>query len=288
MNTLLLVGGELCQRTAARLDPLQWQCVGLRRRPMPPAAGDRIQWHQADLASPESLHRLAVAVFPRVTHVLYAPAPSGRDPASYADVYSEGFPGLMAAFSEEQRRNLQRVVLVGSTAVWGASDAWVDESTPMQRNGFRSECIIDAITALQVLLPAPVGVALCPSGLYGPGRTRLLEGLRKGSMVAPDGPGHWANRLHIDDAARACAHLLGLPNPDPLYIATDDTPMPTADLYDAVARLLDAPPVARQTQPGSGKRLSNRRLKASGWTPRWPDTIEGYRALIRVAGGTPM
>ncbi|WJJ92521.1 hypothetical protein [Neopusillimonas aromaticivorans] len=37
MNTLLLVGGDLCVRTARLLDPHDWKCIGLRRSPMPPS-----------------------------------------------------------------------------------------------------------------------------------------------------------------------------------------------------------------------------------------------------------
>ena len=283
MNTLLLVGGELCQRTAALLDRAQWRCLGLRRRAMGDAADDdSIIWHQGDLADPESLAVLAKGPLAQATHVLYAPAPSTREPQSYADVYSEGLPRLLAAFAPEQRSRLQRVVLVGSTVVWGGSDAWVDETTPMENSNFRAAGVVGAIEALQSTLPAPVGVAVCPSGLYGPGRTRVVQGLREGTTVAPEGPGHWANRLHIDDAARACVHLLTLADPEPLYIATDDTPMPTAELYDAIAPLAGGPSVQRESRPGSGKRLSNARLRGTGWAPRWPDTVEGYRALIEA------
>ncbi|HLU02595.1 MAG TPA: hypothetical protein VKZ94_07520, partial [Advenella sp.] len=103
-------------------------------------------------------------------------------------------------------------------------------------------------------------------------------GIQAGAITAPDGPGHWANRIHIDDAARACAHLLTLSNPQPLYIGTDDNPMPTAQLYDALAQMLDAPSPARQLRAPDGKRLSNARLRASGWIPAWPNALEGYAA----------
>src|SRR5690606_30942549 len=122
--------GELCQRTAALLDRNAWRCLGLRRRAMPAEADPLISWHQADLARAETLEKLAGRPFEHVTHVLYAPAPGGRDPQHYADAYSEGLPRLLAAFTPQQREGLQRVVMVGSTVLWGASDDWVDETTP--------------------------------------------------------------------------------------------------------------------------------------------------------------
>src|SRR3546814_902225 len=143
----------------------------------------------------------------------------------------------------------------------------------------------EAEAALHAFLSPGVGVALRLSGLYGPERLRLLHGLRAGTITAPDGPGHWANRIHIDDAARACAHLLNLADPRPLYIGTDDHPMPTAQLYDALARLMGAPLPARRLQAPSGKQLSNARLRASGWAPEWPSALDWYAAYLAKQRG---
>ena len=54
-------------------------------------------------------------------------------------------------------------------------------------------------------------------------------------------------------------------------------------LYDQLASLIDAPmPAEGPAPPGIGsKRLSNARLRASGFVPQWPDAREGYAALLR-------
>jgi len=173
---------------------------------------------------------------------------------------------------------LQRCILVGSSAVWAPSDDWVDEETPVQNTGFRTAALLKAEASLDILASPHVGVTLRLSGLYGPGRVRLLQGLRAGTITAPDGPGHWANRIHIADAAQACAHLLKLDAPEALYIGTDDYPMPTAQLYDALAEMMGVPLPARRLQVPGGKRLSNARLRASGWAPEWPNALDWYRA----------
>ncbi len=180
---------------------------------------------------------------------------------------------------------LRRGVLVDSSAVWGpeTSGRRVDEDTPPVPADFRGAAMLAAEALLQARLPGR-STALRLSGLYGPGRLRLVDGLRAGRIAAPDGPGHWANRLHIDDAARACAHLLALAAPLPCYIGTDDRPRPTADLYDALARMAGGPPPARAPRaPPDGKRLTNTRLRASGWTPAWPDALDGYAACLATA-----
>ena len=97
----------------------------------------------------------------------------------------------------------------------------------------------------------------------------------------PDDPEHWANRLHIEDAARACWHLLRTPAPFPCYIGTDSRPYRITELYDGLADLLEvAHPERRQSDEG-GKRLSNQRLLDSGFQLDWPDAMQGYAQLIK-------
>ena len=276
MNKLLLIGGDLCERTAKLLDPTHWECIGLRRSQMPSSRDSRIFWYQGDLSSRESLSFLGDDAFSTMTHILYAPSPDSRAAEDYSGVYSLGLPRLLNSLPPGCLSRLERCVLVGSSAVWAPSSDWVNEDTPVTKTGFRAVSLLDAEAALTTWLPPGVGVTLRLSGLYGPERLRLLNGLRAGTIAAPDGAGHWANRIHIDDAAQACAHLLAMDKPQSIYIGTDDHPMPTAQLYDELAQLLGAPAPARRSQPPSGKRLSNARLRASGWAPQWPSALEWY------------
>lgn len=276
MNTLLLVGGDLCIRTTKILDRAHWHCIGLRRSPVCRDDGAAITWYQADLQRPGSLAFLRNGAFSGISHILYAPSPDSRTAADYESVYPRGLATLLGSLPAGCVERLRRCVLVGSSVVWPPSDAWVNEDSPVHGTGFRAQTLLKAEAVLQATVPQGAGVTLRLSGLYGPGRMRLVKGLQAGTITAPDGPGHWANRIHIDDAARACAHLLTLDNPKPLYIGTDDCPLPTAELYDAVARLVGAPLPARKFQQPEGKRLSNARLRASGWAPEWPSALEWY------------
>ena len=284
-KTLLVVGGRLCRSTVAILNDAEWTVIGLRRNPVEAVENQGIAWHAADLRQPESL----MSVFedssvPAITHVLYAPSPDGRTPSQYADVYSEGLPRFISCLKDSGRaKQLQRMLLVTSTAVWGPSNDWVDETTPPDETGFRAQCLLEAEAALQHL-SSGVGVALRLSGLYGERHMRWLASrLKSGEITVPDGTGHWANRIHEEDAARACAHLLQVKAPPhALYIVTDSTPTEKAELYDAVCEELGGPPPERQWREPTGKRLSNARLRSTGWVPQWPDTLEGYRACART------
>jgi hypothetical protein len=53
-------------------------------------------------------------------------------------------------------------------------------------------------------------------------------------------------------------------------------------LYDHLAGLIGAPRADDgPAPPGVGsKRLSNARLRASGFVPQWPDARDGYAALF--------
>lgn len=269
-HTALLVGGDLCHRIATQMDPTRWTIHGLRRHP---ETDPYVHWLTADLLQPSLLRHLPTDT----SHVVYAVAPDAQTASAYEQAYVTGLGNLLDALPETSR--LERFVLVGSTAVWGPSDDEITEETPPHPTGFNGEILLQAEALLRQRLPG-VSIALRLSGLYGPGRTRLLDHLREGHIQAPAGPGHYANRIHIDDAASACLHLLALDNPAACYIGTDGHPLETAAFYDALADQLGVPHPKRRNVPPSGKRLSNQRLMDSGWHPAWPDAVQGYRALI--------
>ncbi|AGG88002.1 MULTISPECIES: SDR family oxidoreductase [Rhodanobacter] len=271
---VLLAGcGDLGERVAQRLRARGDEVWALRRRP-PARGGHGIHWLRGDLADPASLHGLPAGI----TRLVYLPAPTTRDKATYRAIFVDGLRHLLDALDT---RKLAQVLFVSSSAVYGEHDGdWVDETTATDPPGFNGAVLLEAEQWLaQQPLPATV---LRLAGLYGPGRLQLIERLRTGQARVPRETPHWANRIHVDDAAAAIVHLLGLKSPQPLYLGVDDTPMPLDELYDFLAVLIDAPLPAEGAAPtGVGsKRLSNARLRASGWAPQWPDAREGYAMLL--------
>jgi nucleoside-diphosphate-sugar epimerase len=271
---ILLAGcGDLGERVAQRLRAHGDEVWALRRQP-PAPGGHGIHWLRGDLTDPASQRELPAGI----TRLVYLPAPATRDQAAYRAIFVDGLRYLLDALD---RRKLARVLFVSSSAVYGEHDGdWVDEATPTDPPGFNGAVLLEAEQWLaEQSLPSTV---LRLAGLYGPGRLQLIERLRAGQLRVPRETPHWANRIHVDDAAAAVAHLLQLKSPQPLYLGVDDTPMPLDELYDFLAALIDAPLPAEGAAPtGVGsKRLRNARLRASGWAPQWPDAREGYAALL--------
>lgn len=265
--------GDVGARVAHLLRDSGAEVWSLRRSDVP--LSDGIRPLQADLTDADSLRRLPE----RIDRVVYLPTPDTRDPFAYRQVFVQGLQNLLNALD---RRALRHIVFVSSSAVYGEHNGdWVDEDTPVAPLGFNGEVLLEAEQWLAASgLPATV---LRLAGLYGPGRTGLFERLGSGRVRVRSEPPFWSNRVHVEDAASAIVHILALPDPATLYLGVDDTPLPIAQLYGEIARKLGVPQPAEGPAPqGIGsKRLSNARLRTSGFIPRWPDSRAGYAALMK-------
>ena len=273
---VLIAGcGDLGQRVANRLLAHGDAVYAMRRHPS--AEDDSgVHWLRADLTDARSLRDLPAGI----TQMVYSPTPAARDEAAYRHIFVDGLRHLLGALDQQ---SLRRVLFVSSSAVYGEhGEAWVDEDTPPAPPGFNGSVLLEAEAWLS---SQPVrSVVLRLAGLYGPGRTHVIDQLRAGTARVPRRIQHWANRIHVEDAAAAIVHLLGIDEPQRLYLGVDDTPLPLDVLYDDLAALIHAPvAVEGPTPAGVGsKRLSNARLRASGFRFQWPDSRAGYAELLNA------
>lgn len=216
-----------------------------------------------------------------IVDVLFLPAPGQRDEAAYRALFVDGLAHLLDALG--RRSNLRRLIFVSSSAVYGEhGGAWVDEDTVCTPLAFNGRLLLEAECRLAGVAGAVV--ARC-SGIYGPGRTRVLDQVVDGHARRAAGPAEFSNRIHVDDAAAALVHLLGLETALPCYVVSDDHPVPLADVQDWIADQLGLPRPAPGPAPGAravgNKRLLNARLRACGYRLRFPDFQAGYAPLLR-------
>jgi nucleoside-diphosphate-sugar epimerase len=123
------------------------------------------------------------------------------------------------------------------------------------------------------------------TGIYGPGRSDLMNSVRQGYSVSVDPP-LYGNRIHADDAAGLLAFLLRAASNEvaleDCYIGVDDAPAPLAEVVEWMRERLGVTQWSGEhsVRRAGSKRCSNARAKALGWTPQFATYKEGYEAML--------
>ena len=285
MARILIAGcGYLGCELARRLAGEGHTVFGLRREVPDLDAG--FEWIAGDLGQPDAL---AAALPGEIDFAVHAAAPRLAAGASAEDVtrgvYLDGLSNLLRALTRSGSQP-RRVFFVSSTSVYGQKRGeWVDEASPTHPTRKTGEILL---LAEKLLAAADVpGSSLRLGGLYGPGRTRLIENVRSGRASIPAGEPHYTNRIHRDDAARAIAHLIALDAPAPLYLGVDCEPAAEEAVFGWLAQRLEVaqPTRARRDESATPRRAGSKRcrnalLLESGFTFEYPSFREGYAALL--------
>jgi nucleoside-diphosphate-sugar epimerase len=285
--------GDIAVRAIAQLNNLQsdsdWQTLGMRRNVAKLPAGidaiagdirDRV--YLQDILNSQNIDVLVVTL-----------TPNQMSDEGYRDSYVVAAQSIESAVKAcKQRPRL--IVWVSSTGVYGQnSGEWVNESAETNPVSFRGKRLLEAENVISSLPIASVIVRF--SGIYGPGRNRLINQIKKGELV-PEQPVSWTNRIHSDDCAGVIVHLLEQFSRSehlaPCYIGTDDEPVPAYEMRRWLAAEIGVQfNGASQTEScgetdsssaadNSGRRCSNQRLRDSGYEFLYPTYREGYRALL--------
>lgn len=231
----------------------------------------------ADVTRPASLQLLAKHA-PEI--LVYCVAADAQTDDSYRSHYVDGFRNVLDAMSASFR--MRHVFFVSSSRVYGqASDDYIDDVTPASPADFGGIRLLEGEAILRTL--SCPSTALRLSGIYGPGRHRLLNLARQPQNWPLANT--WSNRIHIGDAAAFIAHLIqsalqGATIAD-RYLVTDGNPVPHHEVLRWLAGQLGvnisgvvAP------SPHGGKRLDNIRMRATGFVLRYPDYRAGYGEMI--------
>jgi nucleoside-diphosphate-sugar epimerase len=269
---LLIIGcGDLGRRLAGQLAASPIAVTGVRRHP--PAATDKLQYRALDATDASAMTALLAEGF---THIVLTLTPTERSEAGYHSGYVMPCQTLVRALAATRQRP-RTVLFVSSTAVYGETHGeWITEATPPRPARFNGKQVL---AAEQVLRDAGLPLSVLRlSGIYGPGRTRLIDSVRQG-RAAPKPA--WTNRIHADDAAGFMAHLVQkVPEPQPLYLVSDSEPALYAEVVAYVAQCLGVGLPEAVDAQDLNKRIDNRRLCASGYTLRYRDYREGFTELL--------
>ncbi|WP_346038493.1 NAD-dependent epimerase/dehydratase family protein, partial [Arthrobacter gandavensis] len=216
--------------------------------------------------------------------VVISTAAGERSEAAYRSAYVDGTANVLDAL-ERDGVHPRRILFVSSTAVYGdAGGGWLDEDSPTAPASVTGAVIREAEDLLHARRPDAMVLRL--AGIYGPGRTRLIDQVRAG---APDpGTGQLTNRIHRDDAAAAIVHLTtAVAEPAPLYLGVDDEPVEQREVLRFLAGELGTelgPAAPSSSSRGGNRRLSNARLRSTGFGFTYPTFREGYRAVLAGHG----
>ena len=276
MRVLVAGLGDIGGRAAARLVEQGHEVVGVRRSATP--GPDGVTMVRGDLTDEGLATQLPDAPFDRVLVTVSA---DGRDPQLYRTAYLEGPVTLLAGLA---RRGdpVQLVLFTSSSAVYGQRDGeWVDEDSPTEPSSATGAIMLEAERAIAG--SSSHATALRLTGIYGPGRTRLVDRVRRGEAVVSSQPS-WTNRIHAADAAAACVRLLELAADAPAaVVGTDDEPARRDTVHRWIAERLGVagPVVDDDRAPDRGsKRCRNELLRSLGWEPAYPTFREGYAELV--------
>ncbi|PMR74763.1 NAD-dependent epimerase/dehydratase family protein [Billgrantia endophytica] len=284
-TTLILGCGDIGMVLARELMAAGHRVIGARRS-VSALEGSGIEPLLLDLSDEAALEKLPDADF-----VVYTPSADRFEEAAYRAAYLDGLKAVLSLY-EGRKSAPQRILFVSSTSVYGQKEGeLVDEESLAEAAGFSGVLMREAEQALHDS-PIP-GTAVRFSGIYGPGRDRLIRQVLEG-RIAPTAPPMYSNRIHRDDCAGVLAHLIarseaGQPL-ETLYLASDCAPEPLYDVMSWMAKRLKVEPtevIQAPLRKRASKRCDNTRLLETGYTFRYPSYRDGYTQVMKEGGFLP-
>lgn len=267
------------------------------------AGGERLrQWGvepvAVDLFDPEAV-RTAVAGSEAVVHFATSIPPIAAMAKREAWAGNDRLRGeatrnlVEAALAQGAARFVQQSV----TFVYAdGGDSWLDETAPVAPAWDVLDSALEAEAQVERFARSGGdGVVLRLSRLYGPGpaSAEYIEGVASRKIPIVGGGGNYVSSLHTEDAGTAVA--ASLTAPAGTYNVSDDQPVTSAELVSSLASQLGVKPPRRvpvwlaRLAAGEAVRfltISHRVshdafTEATGWQPRHPSIVEGWRRLVQ-------
>ena len=210
--------------------------------------------------------------------VIHCASTRGGDTESYRRVYLDGARNLLGNFENT------RLLFISSTSVYAQSTGeWVSEETSAEPKHETGKILREA----EHLILEKSGTVIRLGGLYGPYRSALLHKFLSGEARIDPQNDRFMNQIHRDDAAEAIHFLLGRAESGrQIYNLVDNQPRLLSECYRWLAERLNRPVPPAGESPSkrkrgdSNKRVSNAKLRATGWEPRYPTFADGMTKSV--------
>lgn len=216
-----------------------------------------------------------VGKLPDADAVVHCAASGGGGAEAYERVYLGGCRNLLARYPGVP------VFFTSSTSVYAQTDgSEVTEDSAADPERATGKVLV----AAENLILSAGGTVARLAGIYGPGRSVLLQKFFSGQAIIEENGERLMNHIHRDDAAAAIFHLIAH-RLGGIYNVADSAPMSQRAVYEALAETFDVPlppngPRDPHRKRGwTHKRVSNRKLRESGWEPRFPVFVDVARQI---------
>lgn len=285
VRVLIAGAGDIGTRLGLRLARAGHEVFALRRSPA--SLPSELRPIAGDLSDSATL----VEVPSDLTHIVYTAAADQATEAAYERAYVRGLANVLS-LPATASSSFAKLLFISSTAVYAQSDdSWVDEQSETIPTHFAGQKTLQAEQLLRGTAFATC--ALRCGGIYGPGRTRLIEQVRTGQATYDPNSQQYTNRIHSEDVVGALQWLLFSERTPPIVNGVDTQPAPRSEVLRWLAERLGAatprPQPAPAEAPSSGragrrapgsKRVSSRLLQSLGYPFLYPSYREGYAALL--------
>lgn len=300
MKVLIAGCGFVGERAADQLHAVGHEVIGLTHSPESAARLATVKpWRveSCDISDRESVAALAARLDATSLDAFIHCASSSRGGAEmYQSVYVNGMRHLVAAFPQAF------ALYTSSTSVYPQINGeTVDETSFADPERDTGRLLREAEN---IALDAGGAVGRL-AGIYGPGRSFVLKNLLEGkaAIEGNHGQGRLLNQIHADDAAAALGHLV-TQRLGGIFNIVDDAQMTQRQCLERLCMTFGVKlPPEREPDPNrkrgwSHKRVSNTKLHATGWNPRYasyfvalrddPELASSILNLVHTSGEVPL
>ena len=215
--------------------------------------------------------------------VVHCASSRGGGVESYQQIYLNGARNLLDRFVGT------KLLFTSSTSVYAQRDgSWVTEESETKPARETGRVLLET----EKVVLGRNGTVARLAGIYGPGRSALLNKLLAGTGTIDPENDRFINQVHRDDIASALFLLVsGEWQERQIYNVVDDEPVLQSDFYCWLAQRLNQPlpstgKLTEQRKRGdTNKRVSNAKLRSLGWTLQYPTFVDAMEKSILPSFG---